>query len=410
MVIPEYRGGGADIHLTMAQILQFIRVWAKQVPEKHLRMAKFYKWIEQQPESNKPWLSDRDLPAYCRLTFPHMHVKEREVLERRAVCMADVKKDVDTGPQEPADSIMEGSIRVDISARTVPSAAGSSVNPTATSPSVYLPETSIPLPNTPTTRSRATASSAKQSPALARLSLPPSGVASQVASTGAPARSRTMSAITTVPATAGHSQTALSPLAVHTPVAVRFHATRSAAVEAPASGPSQIQSSPPTQYTRSPPNRFHAARGVPAEALANGPAQIPSSPPSPPTGYLPAPTHSHTIASAQESPAIIAPCQSVLPAPTVRPPADTPAATSSSEQVFHLTIRAYTDPIGHLAMTPGLVSLFVGNKQGDTVVYTISVTGFQVVEHLMRTPGFTGVRVGPCSGCWTCRQASIQSD
>jgi len=354
MVIPESRGGGADIGLTIAQIIQFIRVWAKQVPEKHLRMAKFYKWIEQQPESKKPWLSERDLPTYCKLTFPHMHAKEREVLQQRKISRPDAKKEAHTGSQGSAASSTEGSIRVDVPARAVPPAAGNSL---PTSPSASLPEAAISLPNTPTTRSRATASSVKRAPVLARLSLPPPGVAPQVASTGAPTRSRT---------------------------------TGPFAGEAPTSGPSQIR------HPQPPPSRFSAVRGAPAETLASGLAQISSSPPP-----LPAPTHSHAVAATPAAPATI---------PAVRPPADTPAVTSSAEQVFHLTIRAYTDPIGHLAMTPGLVSLFVGNKQGDTIVYTITVNGFQVVEHLMRTPGFTGVRIGPCSGCWTCRQAAIHSD
>ena len=62
---------------------------------------------------------------------------------------------------------------------------------------------------------------------------------------------------------------------------------------------------------------------------------------------------------------------------------------TGTEHAFHLTVRTYTDPIQHLAMTTGLISLFVGNKKADTIIYTISVMGFQVVEHLMRTPGFT---------------------
>ncbi|KAF8426611.1 hypothetical protein EV426DRAFT_572503 [Tirmania nivea] len=398
MVVPESRGGGADIHLTMAQIIQFIRVWAKQVPEKHLRMAKFYKWVEQQPESKRPWLSERDLATYCKLTFPHMHAKEREVLEQRKISKPDAKKDADTGSQDSAASSIEGSIRVDVTARVVPPVAGNNLNPAETSPSVYLPEASIPLPNTPTTRSRTTASSAKQSPALARLSLPPSGVAHQVVSSGTPTRSRTTGAIAAAPAT-GPPQAALLPSSIYTPAAARFRATGSIAAEAPASG---------LQIPSSPPSRFRAVRGVPAETSASGSAQIPSSPP--PADYLLAPPHSRTMASIQEPLATIAPFQPTLPAPTVRPVADTPAVTLGAEQVFHLTVRAYTDPIGHLAITPGLVSLFVGNKQGDTIVYTISVMKSQVVEHLMRTPGFTGVRVGPCNGCWTCRQAAIQSD
>jgi len=47
-----------------------------------------------------------------------------------------------------------------------------------------------------------------------------------------------------------------------------------------------------------------------------------------------------------------------------------------------------------LAVTTGLVSLFVGNRRAGTIVYTIPVMGSQVVEHLMRTPGFT-----PCLYC-----------
>jgi len=398
MVIPESRGGGADIHLTMAQVVQFIRVWAKQVPDKHLRMAKFYKWIEQQPESKKPWLSERDLAVYCKLTYPHMHAKEREFLEQRKISSKpDAKKDADTGSQDSAASSIEGSIRVDVSARAVPpAAADNALNPTGASSSVYLPEAAIPLPNTPTTRSRTTASSVRQSPVLARHSLPPPGAAPQVAPTGTPTRSRTVGDIAAVLATVGPSQYShLSP-SVCTPETVRFGATGPIAAEALVSGP----------FT--PPSRFRAVRGVPAETPASGLAPIPSSPP--PTEYPPVPTYSLTMASAQEPPATIAPFQQTLSTSTIRPQADTPAATSSAEQVFHLTIRAITDPIQHLAVTPGLVSLFVGGKNGDTVTYTISVMGFQVVEHLMRTPGFTGVKVGPCGGCWTCRQAVMQSD
>lgn len=399
MVIPKSRGGGAELHLTVAQINQFIRVWAKQVPEKHLRMAKFYKWIEQQPESEKPWLSERDLAAYCRLTFPHMHARELEVLEQRKVSMADVKKDAGTESQVSAACDIEGSIRVDVSARVLAPAIDNALKPTAIPPSDHIPEAAILLPNTPTTRSRAMASSAKQSPALARLSLPPLGVAPQDASTGTPTRSRTTGAIAAVLATAGPSEAALPPPSVHTPTAARFRATGPTTAETLAS--SQASSSP---------NRFRAVRSVLAKTPASGPTQIITSSPPSPTDFPPSPTHSRKMTSDQEPPARITPFQPIPSAPIIRPPADTPTVISSTEQVFHLTVRAYSDPIQHLAMTPGLISLFVGNKKGDTIVYTISVMGFQVIEHLMRTPGFTGVRVGPCSGCWTCRQAMMQSD
>ncbi|KAF8454935.1 hypothetical protein BGX38DRAFT_1140753 [Terfezia claveryi] len=276
MVIPKSRGGGAELHLTVAQIIQFIRVWAKQVPEKHLRMAKFYKWIEQQPESEKPWLSERDLAAYCRLTFPHMHAREREVLEQRKVSMPDVESQV------AAACGIEGSIRVDVSARTLAPAVDNALNPTAISPSDHVPGAAILLPNTPTTRSRATASSARQSPALARLSLPPPGVAPQDESTRTPIRSRTTGAIAAVLATAGPSEAALPQPSVHTPTAARFRATGPTTAEAPASN-------------QSPPSRFRAVKNILAETPAGGSPQIITSSPPSPTDFPPSLAQWHLI-------------------------------------------------------------------------------------------------------------------